>query len=525
VKFRFGLTRRWRVCCICCIAVASLLRGHGAGVTLVTHGFDGNVTDWVIPMCQRIAQYRTFLGTNSSLYQVSVIQPSPGTYGYSSTYLAGGSPLLTDSGEILIALDWSTLANGGTSTVTVAARAAAALLAPDLIPALNGHALAELPLHFIGHSRGASVITEMARLLGAQGVWIDQVTTLDPHPVPEYGDPPISNYENVLYADNYWQNLGGGIFGSTAPNGQPVAGAYNRQLTALNNGYSLAHSDVHLWYHGTIEISTPASDTTATITGSMRSGWWTGVEAAGANAGFLYSAVGGGNRFSTLEPAGAGKGRIADGMNRVWDFGAGLSANRAGLLTNNGAWPNIPVLALRGTNQFSVGQPIPLTVHVQCGTNTSASSSLRFFLDPDQNPYNTNETDLIENPVAGTGTRDVARLEPSPSPNPAVTRPGTYWMGARISHGERKRYAYASRKVILSPSQERPRLLVRGAKDGPLAVTIVGSPEQRIVVEASTNLLHWAAVRTNTLPAGSWDFTDSGGLSHSRRFYRARLDR
>ena len=53
-----------------------------------------------------------------------------------------------------------------------------------LIPEMGGRPLAQLPLHLIGHSRGGSVVTEMARLLGAQGVWVDQVTTLDPRPVP-----------------------------------------------------------------------------------------------------------------------------------------------------------------------------------------------------------------------------------------------------------------------------------------------------------------------------------------------------
>ena len=50
----------------------------------------------------------------------------------------------------------------------------------------------------------------MARLLVAQGIWMDQVTTLDPDPVSLYGDPPIKNYANVLFADNYWQNMGNG---------------------------------------------------------------------------------------------------------------------------------------------------------------------------------------------------------------------------------------------------------------------------------------------------------------------------
>jgi len=59
----------------------------------------------------------------------------------------------------------------------------------------------------------------------------------------------------------YWQHLGDGLFYA---NGESVAGAYVRQLTNLNGGYSSSHSDAHLWYHGTIDWNTPASDTEAT---------------------------------------------------------------------------------------------------------------------------------------------------------------------------------------------------------------------------------------------------------------------
>ena len=121
---------------------------------------------------------------------------------------------------------------------------------------MGGRPLAELPLHLVGHSRGGSVVTEMARLLGAQGVWVDQVTTLDPRPVSALGDAAVTTYTNVLFADNFWQTMGDGLI---VPNGQFVFGAYNRKLLDLNGGYSSSHSDVHLWYHGTIDLATPAT--------------------------------------------------------------------------------------------------------------------------------------------------------------------------------------------------------------------------------------------------------------------------
>lgn len=214
---------------------------QGAGVTVITHGLDGNVTDWVIPMGDKIPLYRGFPGSNSASYQIS-ITASGSAYAVSQTLLSGVSPLASDSGEVIIALDWSTLSGlFGPSTSVIATNLALALLSTNLIPDLAGHPLAEMPLHLAGHSRGASVMAEAARILGAQGLWVDHLTTLDPYPLSLNGDPAMVNYANVLFADNYWQNI-------DFPSGQALAGAYNRHLTNLAGGYPAgsSHSDTHL---------------------------------------------------------------------------------------------------------------------------------------------------------------------------------------------------------------------------------------------------------------------------------------
>ena len=139
------------------------------GVTVITHGFNSNVTDWIIPMAGKIGSYPGFPGTTYSCYEISITRNGSGQYVTTASLIAGPAPFLTDSGEIVVKLDWSTLSGlGGPSTTTIAQVASDALLSTTLIPELGGHPLAEMPLHFIGHSRGGSVITEMARLLGAR---------------------------------------------------------------------------------------------------------------------------------------------------------------------------------------------------------------------------------------------------------------------------------------------------------------------------------------------------------------------
>ncbi len=171
-------------------------------------------------MAEAAPHYPSFPGTTYSCYEISITRNGSGQYVAAATFLGGTQPALADSGEILIKLDWSTLSSlGGTSSTNVANAAADALLSTTLIPAMGGRPLAQLPLHLIGHSRGGSVVTEMARLLGAQGVWVDQVTTLDPRPVATFGDASVTSYANVLFADNYWQTMGDGLIVPKRPVG------------------------------------------------------------------------------------------------------------------------------------------------------------------------------------------------------------------------------------------------------------------------------------------------------------------
>jgi len=256
---------------------------RAAGTTLITHGFSGNVTDWIIPMAQKISEYYRFPGTNFSCYEIYFVRDGQGNYVPTQERIGGVPPNSAESGEIIVKLDWSQLAGGvfsgaPYSTTEIAPAFSSALLSTNFIPELGGRALVELPLHLIGHSRGGSMMCEITRLLGAQGIWVDHLTTLDPHPLNNDGfddtlisftvDGPARVYANVLFADDYYQQ-NWSLFG-VDPSGEPLAGAYNRYLSNLAGGYSQSHSDVHLWYHGTIDLLTPASDTQANITATER---------------------------------------------------------------------------------------------------------------------------------------------------------------------------------------------------------------------------------------------------------------
>lgn len=501
------------------IAVAlcfSLFKLHGAGVTVITHGFNSDIEGWIVPMAASIAARSPLRGTNSACYEIRVTENAQSQLVSATTFLGGTNALDADSGEILIKLDWSALDTGQASTTEIADVAAAALLATNTIPGLS-NALAELPLHLCGHSRGASVVAELARFLGAQGVWVDQITTLDPRPVSSLGDPSMKLYANILYVDNYWQNMGDGLF---VPNGQSLNGAYNRHLTSLNGGYSSAHSDVHLWYHGTIDFTPNLTVDGATIGETQRQNWWTTYEARGTNTGFHFSLIVGGDRLSDDEPAGAGNGRISDGFNKVWDLGGGVAPNRDALPVNNGAWPNPLLFSHNATNPMPLGSSLGFTLHYQTGSN-QPSAQLSVYLDPDQNAFNTNEIELLQANVAATGINNVFLASTNVTLTGPGLSPGTYWLCAGLTSSNRMRYLYAPNPVQVIANLQPPSLTALSLSNGVFRLLLSGNVGDQVVTEFSTNFATWTPFTTNMLNAETIELEDPDAASDAYRFYRS----
>jgi hypothetical protein len=513
------------------LAAAAAPASRGAGVTIVTHGFNADVDAWVIPMLEAIPRRFHRLGaTNAACLQVTMVNTGGGNHAFSVVNLNGVSPAAPDTGEILIKFDWSDYAGSlfsvNFSTTYVAERLVPALLDPQLIPGL-GRPLAELPLHLAGHSRGASLVCEVTRLLGAQGVWVDHLTLMDPYPLNNDGnsdpysvvDGSCQVYANVLFADNYWQNIGGFL----VPTGQPRPGAYNRRLTNLSGGYSSAHSDVHLWYHGTMDLRTPITVDGATIGAAERTNWWTSFEARGTNAGFHYSLIAGGNRLSDAEPAGPGLGRIRDGFNQRWDLGGGVSSNRTALPFNAGAWPNPVRFDVTGTNAFAAGASTALRLYHQSAADTNATITFQVLLDPDLNPFNGNELPAQPVTAPGTGTNAVQRLDFDLVTDAMLVPPGNYAVGVVASEGPRRRHLYAPQLLAIGPSLLPPVIAQVARSGNSFELTVQGTVGQRLVVERTADLTDWLPVATNVVGAAPWVYLDSQALEQERRFYRAVL--
>lgn len=492
-------------------------QASAGGVTVITHGFNSDITSWILPMASRFPGHPGYPGTDLTCYEIE-ITASGGGFAATATRLDGPAPDASDSGEIVVKLDWSSIDTGQASSSQVAAAAASALLSTGLIPENDGRALAELPLHLIGHSRGASVVSEISRELGKRGVWVDHLTLLDPVPVGDFGDAAVQVWENVLYADNFYQRLG--VFFGLDPQGNAVTGAYNRRLLNLNGANASAHSDVHLWYHGTIELGTPATDTQQTITSTIRSNWWTAAESSGASAGFHYSRIGGGDRLSSATPAGSGTDAIHAGYNRLWDLGAGTGANRSLVTGKNALWPSLITARRTSAASIPAGNAFDLELRYQSDDTSAGAPVLTVTLDPDANPWNGNEIEIDTRSLTASGPANVLLSNLSLTVPPALT--GSYRIGARIQQSGRSRHLQAAGTLLVTPALPPPSIdrATLGFSGGLFRFTVVGSPGQSVRIEAAESLDDWQGIATRTLDSPTWIFSDPDTATHPKRFYR-----
>jgi hypothetical protein len=289
------------------------------------------------------------------------------------------------------------------------------LVQPDpLLPGLD-----ELPIHLIGHSRGASVNSEIARDLGEHNIWVDQFTGMDPHPIA--GDEPVEMWSDITFADNYWRD--GGTNGG--PTGASIDGAYNVHLSVLDNNYSNAespHVATHAWYFGTIDTTATGDGTGITIPDD-----WYGT-AAGLSArnqtGFYYSLIKGGAR-----PASG----IATSH--------GGSASRVGLDPVGGQWADVGDLSLSSHSVIS-GRNIKINFTYQ---NPSSRSKVVFFLDNDETPYDGNTGHVINDTALAKATS--VRGDGVVASTAGVV-PGKYYLGAKIIGADGVvRYGYATTRL------------------------------------------------------------------------------
>lgn len=333
---------------VSCALLTALAGGRASAdptTTVVTHGFTQSKGAWVQSMAEAVIAR---VG-GGSIYRLN---NATGEWDLVST---AGDPAM----HIALIFNWATESDmagwgyaEGAADALYAALRDARFRASDGTPPTSD-LLTGRKVQLIGHSRGACVVSATVQRLATASIPVDQLTTLDPHPVngtldacilpssTDWGDPVPRKWNNVAFADDYWRADGGGL-NACDFDGIPLTNFFNTQLSesALNSGgYSFSHLDVHLWYHGTIDLSANPSDGDQTITNAMRSTWW---PEGYTMRGFYYSAAGGGAAMRPADGPGVAPGFVPtvyggsfdQGSTAGWDFhgggGNGSIVNGAG---------------------------------------------------------------------------------------------------------------------------------------------------------------------------------------------------
>jgi hypothetical protein len=295
-----------------------------AGTTLITHGLAINSTlppGWALTMAEAILAADGDLSNcgavagETPIGTVFVYAPDFGSWDF---YCGSDTP----NGEIALVFNWAEESDGadtgGTKGFAEAAADAlyAALRDPRFAGNFVGVDLLAGDVHFIGHSRGAVVNSDCVERLAVAGIAVDQVTSLDPHPVDgtldnplgplDWGDRAPLTWTNVAFADNYWRADGGGFPAYFDFDGMPLDVDVDLDLGDAIEGLGdfdpvYEHIETHAWYHGTLDLTANNDGDGTLIDNESFTNWYDfgGVPARGLT-GFYYSAIAQGIRPSPV---------------------------------------------------------------------------------------------------------------------------------------------------------------------------------------------------------------------------------
>jgi len=249
-------------------------------------------------MCRGIHAYQATLGLKSDVYFVEYPRQS-GVLREPQYLVQQITSTSTNADKnVVVAFDWSYYAKSPLGlgilpdypTWQISPGVANFLFKSNALAAI-AQPLALRNLHFIGHSRGGSLLSDVNDILGTNGFAVEHFTTLDPraHPISSDVIPHVSN--NVMFADNYYQTF------DTIAYGDRLDGAFNRSPNLFDSFTSVpfggtgfptvsdGHRNIRVWYHRTIsKLSLPGNDS---IQALYRT-WFTEEEKEGSLTGYFF---------------------------------------------------------------------------------------------------------------------------------------------------------------------------------------------------------------------------------------------
>ncbi len=421
-----------------------------SGVTLITHGWNGDIDHWINRMSDDLIA-RMGGADAATRYTLTLRENSNGAAYVQNFAVNPGFKHVqeTTKGEIILVVDWTTMDTDVNHPLTEIASVITNFMENT---DADGIRLASLPIHTISQSRGTALLDAIAQSFGKAGIWVDQQTNIDPHPISQMGDPAQTTYDNVAFYDNYWRDDGDPNNGDT--DGQPVAGAYNLNTTWVQDHHDgWAHIVMPGYYDGSINL-TATDDGEAPI----QAQYWYGDGStpttfpSRTQTGFLYTQFMGGARP----------------LSGVWaaQQGTGTRANTTSAVGDQ--WGNIgDIRVLNDGGTVRAGKTLTYRYIHQ---DRDTFSNVTFFLDTDTNPFNNNNARTLRR----TNLQFNTGIVPNRS-NGGTTgiAPGSYYIYARFDDSQgHRRYNY-SQSFTVAPD---PHAVTHAVTQSVSHVSVYGPP-------------------------------------------------
>jgi hypothetical protein len=371
-----------------------------AGLTVIAHGIEpeGARPAWLDTMSDAIVARA---GADTAVYSLLVAPTEdPEFFDLTLEWLDGTAVAEGDNAEVILLIDWADVSDPETTDTTVSDIGffvSEYLFETDEELGID-FPWAELPIHLIGHGRGAGVVSELAWYLGNAGVWVDHLTLLDAPDADLYlNDQPVAVYDNALFADAYYQANAGQA-------GTPVAGAANYDLSAT----VMSHPGMLVWYLNT--ITSP-----------------------GDGIGYDFSRLANGER----NPLGVGENFTPDGL--------GLREPTERI---DAQYANVGLVTLTDSDgTITQGDSLSFEFLFQ---DFDSDGEVEYYLDADTNPYNDNAIFLAAGVCQSAGDEvNVFAATVSTTDVPA----GTYRLFVFVTDADgHVRYGYAGTPLtVLAP--------------------------------------------------------------------------
>ncbi len=299
-------------------------------------------------------------------------------------------------------------------------------------------------------------MSHLSKRLGEIRVWVDQQTTIDPHPFFDCGDTGLDVQSNVLFADNYYQFADYVLFGYA------VVGAYNLDITERirwdvdycdTRDKAGEHELTHTYYHYTIKNSCAEGI-------EIPDFWYSPPFPDRTRTGFYFTPTGGGDRWATSSEQNRGS---APYFGLHYQLRGSQVENRVPVSYMSHDWSNATLKPLTNYN-VKVGESVNFTYYyLNAGGAGGSRGTIEFFLDYDRDPLNGNYRQ-IGTASAPESTQSILTETFNlwkPTATDATTHGGELYVQIKATNPSGNvRYDYLLKPIYISPATQLPSDLV-----------------------------------------------------------------